>query len=95
MLSCALEILENNQIERAVFSDAIVKLLVMGRGKGHNIYISGPANCGKNIHFGSSPVNLQVISFSCNMFICLAGCGGQRNNIPERFQVLTNNSTLE
>ena len=46
-LSCALEILQNNEVERAVFSDAIVKLLVMGRGKGRNIYICGPANCGK------------------------------------------------
>ncbi len=46
-LHCAQEILEKNGIEKPVFCDAIVKLLVMGRGKGRNIFISGPANCGK------------------------------------------------
>ena len=46
-LSCALEILHNNDVERAVFSDTISKLLVLGRGKGRNIYICGPAHCGK------------------------------------------------
>ena len=38
---------EQNSIERAVFCDAIIKLLVMGRGKGRNNYINGPANCRK------------------------------------------------
>jgi len=37
-LQCALEILSKNSIDRAVFCDAIIKLLVMGRGKGRNIY---------------------------------------------------------
>ena len=46
-LQCALEILSKNSIDRAVFDDAIISLLVMGRGKGLNIYINGPANCGK------------------------------------------------
>ena len=46
-LQCANEIWNKNSIERAVFSHAIIKLLLMGRGKGCNIYISGPANCGK------------------------------------------------
>lgn len=46
-IACALEILHNNKIDRAVFADALVKLLAMGRGKGRNIYIYGPANCGK------------------------------------------------
>ena len=46
-LHCALDILEKNSIDRAVFCDAMIKLLVMGRGKGRNIYITGPANCGK------------------------------------------------
>ena len=30
-----------------MFCDAIIKLLVMGRGKGRNIYINGSANCGE------------------------------------------------
>ena len=60
-LSCALEILQNNEVERAVFSDAIVKLLVMGRGKGRNIYICGPANCGKT--FILDPLRVIFKSF--------------------------------
>ena len=46
-LECAKEILHNNGIEQNIFAHAIVKLLAMGRGKGRNIYITGPANCGK------------------------------------------------
>ena len=46
-LECALEILQKNGIERVLFADAIVALLALGRGKGRNIYITGPANCGK------------------------------------------------
>ena len=34
---CALEILENNDVNREVFSDASIKLLVMGGGMGRNI----------------------------------------------------------
>ena len=60
-LSCALEILHNNDVERAVFSDAIIKLLVMGRGKGRNIYICGPANCGKT--FLLDPLRIIYKSF--------------------------------
>ena len=37
-------------LSKIFFAHAIVKLLAMGRGKGRNIYITGPANCGKNIH---------------------------------------------
>ena len=46
-LECAKEILHNNGIEQNIFAHAIVKLLAMGRGKGRNLYITGPANCGK------------------------------------------------
>jgi len=34
-------------IERVLFADAVVALLALGRGKGRNIYITGPTNCGK------------------------------------------------
>ena len=60
-LSCALEILQNNKVERAVFSDAIVKLLVMGHGKGQNIYVCGPGNCGKT--FMLDPLRVIFKSF--------------------------------
>ena len=46
-LECALEILEKNGIERVLFADAVATLLALGRGNGRNIYITGPANCGK------------------------------------------------
>jgi len=46
-LQCAKQILDNNGIKRNIFADSIVKLLAMGRGKGRNLYITGPANCGK------------------------------------------------
>ena len=66
-LQCAIEILNKNSIERAVFSDAIIKLLVIGRGKGCNIYICGPANCRKT--FTLDP--LRVIF---NTFLSPATC---------------------
>ena len=38
-LQCALHILAKKSIDRAVFSDAIIMLIVMGQGKGRNIYL--------------------------------------------------------
>ena len=74
-LSCALEILHNNDVERAVFSDAIIKLLIMGRGKDRNIYICGPANCGKT--FLLDPLHIIYnSSVSGHMFLCLVGSRG-------------------
>ena len=78
-LSCALEILENNEIERAVFSDAIVKLLVIGRGKGRNIYICGPANCGKT--FILDPLWLIFKSFLSPATCSYAWLGGEDKEI--------------
>ena len=46
-LECATQILDKNGIKRNIFADAIVKLLAIGRGKGCNLYITGPANCDK------------------------------------------------
>ena len=60
-LECALQILDKNCIDRSVFANAIVKLLVMGRGKGRNIYITGPANCGKT--FILDPLRVVYDSF--------------------------------
>ena len=60
-LECALQILDKNCIDRSVFANAIVKLLVMGRGKGRNIYITGPANCCKT--FILDPLRVVYDSF--------------------------------
>ena len=48
-------------MEGAVISDTIVKLFVMGPGKGRNINICGPANCGKK--FMLDPLRVIFKSF--------------------------------
>ena len=47
----ALETLLNNNINLNAFSNAIKDALTLGRGKGRNIMIAGPANCGKTFIF--------------------------------------------
>ena len=66
-LDCALEILSNNGIERVLFADAVVTLLALGRGKGRNIYITGPANCGKTFI-------LDPLRIIFNTFLSPASC---------------------
>ena len=44
----ALEILEQNCINIKEFSDALLKALNFGRGKGNNIFLIGPKDCGKS-----------------------------------------------
>lgn len=46
-IQCAKSILESNGIDRTVFCQAIQTLLEKGRGKYRNVFIYGPANCGK------------------------------------------------
>ena len=66
-LDCALDILDRNAIDRVVFADAIVKLLVFGRGKGRNVYITGPANFGRTFIFDPLRVifNTCLLQFAC------------------------------
>ena len=45
--SLASETLERNNYSTKAFGDAIIHALDMGRGKGRNILLIGPANCGK------------------------------------------------
>ena len=66
-LDCALDILDRNAIDRVVFADAIVKLLVLGRGKGQNVYITGPANRGKTFI-------LDPLRVTFNTFLSPATC---------------------
>ena len=66
-LDCALDILDRNAIDRVVFADAIVTLLVLGRGKGRNVYITGPVNCGKTCI-------LDPLRVLCNTFLSPAPC---------------------
>ncbi|CAB3999311.1 hypothetical protein BSL78_20361 [Paramuricea clavata] len=46
-LRSAAEILEGNGIPVSIFAGAVYDALLRGRGKYRNIYIYGPANCGK------------------------------------------------
>lgn len=50
-LTCALELLQLNRIEPNVFSTCLRELLLKGRGKDRNIFLVGPANCGKTFMF--------------------------------------------
>ena len=47
-LEAALDVLQNNNIERKFFSDLIKNALQFGRGKGNNIMIIGQTNCAKS-----------------------------------------------
>ena len=66
-LKCALEILENNSISRAVFAEAIWMFPDRGRGKGRNIFIAGPAN-------NSKTFILDPLRIVYNAFLSPATC---------------------
>ena len=46
-MSAATQILESNDISAERFSSAVYNALKRGRGKYRNVYLFGPANCGK------------------------------------------------
>ena len=50
-LTCASQVLENNDFPPVVFAYALRELLTKGRGKFRNLMIIGPANCGKTFLF--------------------------------------------
>ena len=50
-LPSAIEILEKNNIDRKEFSTLVLENLKHGRGKGRNLMIVGPTNCGKSFIF--------------------------------------------
>ena len=83
-MECAKQILHNNGIERSIFANAVVKLLAMGRGKGRNLYITGPANCGKT--FILDP--LRVI---CKTFVSPATCSYAWLGVEEKEVIFLNN----
>ena len=82
-LDCALDILDRNAIDRVVFADAIVTLLVLGRGKGRKVYITGPANCGDT--FILDP--LRVIF---NTFLSPATCSYAWLGVEEKEVIFLN-----
>ena len=48
-LTAAKELLQRHEIEEHSFCNAIYNALEKGRGKYRNVYIHGPANCGKSL----------------------------------------------
>ena len=46
-LPMAEEVLRNNNIDKNEFRSSVKELLLKGRGKGRNLYLHGPSNCGK------------------------------------------------
>ena len=59
---CALEVLRNNSINKYVFAYCMRELISKGRGKGRNLILIGPANCGKTFLF--APVQHMFRTFS-------------------------------
>ena len=94
-LQCALEILAKNSIDRAVFSDAIIKLLVMGWGKGRNIFICGPANCRKT--FILDPLRVIFNAFLSPAIYSYAWLGVEDKEVTffERSQVVSCHTPVE
>ena len=62
-IQAATDLLQRNEIDLHVFCKAVYSLLQCGRGKYRNIFIHGPANCGKT--FILSPLK-EIYSTFCN-----------------------------
>ena len=60
-LTCALQLLERNNIDCEELSFAVKELLQKGRGKGRNILLTGPTTYGKTLLF--SPLTKIVNAF--------------------------------
>lgn len=60
-LKCAREILTNNEVNVFYFACAVRNALKKGRGKGNNLLIVGPTNCGKS--FLLNPLELIFKTF--------------------------------
>ena len=61
-LNAAEEILQRNGIEKESFCNVVYNALKEGRGKYRNVFIHGPANCGKS--FILSPLKVIYHAFS-------------------------------
>lgn len=61
-LTAAKQLLQRHEIEERSFCNAIYNALEKGRGKYRNVYIHGPANCGKS--FIVSPLKVIYQAFS-------------------------------
>ena len=97
-LQCAKQSLCNNGIQRSIFADAVITLFAMGRWKGRNIYITGPANCGKT--FILDPLRVIYNTFLSPVTCSYAWLGVEDkegillNDVPYTPAILTWNDML-
>ena len=69
--------MHNNGIKRTMFADVICKLLAMDHGKGRNLHITGPANCGKTFI-------LDPLTIICKTFVSLANFSYEWQGMEEK-----------
>ena len=60
-LTCAKQVLRQNNFNISVFADSVREAIIKGRQKNNNIMLVGPTNCGKS--FLLSPLELIFKTF--------------------------------
>ena len=78
-LTAAEELLQRHEIKKRSFCNAIYSVLEKGRGKYRNVYIHGPANCGKS--FIVSPLKVIYQAFSNPATCSFAWIGAEEAEI--------------
>ena len=79
----AVQLLKNNGIAPESFANAMKELLLKGRGKYHNIMLTGPANCGKT--FLLNPLNKIYKTFTNPASTSFAWLGAEEAEIDFRW----------
>ena len=78
-LRMALDILKNNNIQEAHFSQSVRTLLMEGRGKGRNLLLHGRSNCGKT--FLLQPLNILYSTFTNPATTSFAWVGAESSEV--------------
>ena len=93
-LHIALDILQRNCIARDDFCSAIRELLQKGRGKYRNIFLKGPANCGKT--FLLNPLTIIYKTFLNPASTTFAWVGAESAEIIflKRFSMVCSSVTM-
>ena len=78
-LEMAEQVLQRNGISRDEFSEAVRNLLQQGRGKYRNIFLKGPANCGKT--FLLNPWNIVFKTFTNPATTTFAWLGAETTEV--------------
>ena len=73
-LTATEELLQRHEIEKCSFCNAIYSALEKGRGKYRNVYIHGPAKCGKSFIVSPLKVIYQAFSNPATGSFCLDRC---------------------